>query len=92
MWQVYSKEKLTVTAEVRDADNKQGKAIDTATKGQLENKALKKTILKYKKRAAIKCPGMTDEEIDSACVSRYAPSDIVQSIRDQINRARGRTD
>lgn len=37
------------------------------------------------------CPELTENEIINMCVTQYVPADILQPLRDQIDRARRRT-
>ncbi len=75
---------------VRKDDNDAAKDIEDETKTQKSDKTVKVIITKYVKQPAKKCKELNDEEIEAMCTTRYMPDDILQSFRQQADRAWGR--
>ena len=73
--------------ETRQQDNEAAKDIEEETKEQKSDTTVAETVTKYVTLPAKECKELTDEEIDTMCTTRYVPADILQSFRQQADRA-----
>lgn len=89
---------LYLDSEQAEADNRQieedNELAGDITEETVEAKAgntVTATIVKWRDRPPIKIPvELTDDEIDTICVNRNVPDDIMQSIRSEAAKARQR--
>lgn len=88
-----------IAAEQNEADNKQirvdnkkASEIESETAQILDSSDIPEAIVKWKTKT-VKIPrDLTDEEIDTLCVNRNIPPDLLQLVRHQVTAARERID
>lgn len=71
-------------------DNKDAAIIESDTDEIKATNTTPEVIIKYRTKE-VKVPvELTDEEIDTLCINRYAPSDVMQSLESTFASAWGR--
>ena len=91
MYQYMDKAQVEADAGQIKKDNKVAADIDAVTVEAKKSNTVTKTVIKWRDRPPVVIPQeLTEDEINTICNNHFAPDDIVQSLRAEAARARGR--
>ncbi len=91
MYQYLDKEQAHADSEQIKKDNKVAADITADTVEAKKSNTVAKTVIKWRDRPPVVIPQeLTEDEINTICNNHFAPDDIVQSLRAEAARARGR--